>query len=389
MVPVVNRLLLVVALAACSSDGSTDVKGPFTGTVQRFVVDRIRVPMTNDDTMAFAGDLDGNGTAENKLGLVTAVLAQTSDLSVDAQDMIASGALASVVEIQADDIAADDRVGVTYYGAEGEAATVAGGTIVGGAFRSNRAATTRIPGRALVHLPVYTNADPLVLQLEGVELDLDPDGTGGFDGIVRGGIRQDEARMVAYAGLRQMFADEPERHLIFERGVDMNRDGMLSQDELDNSVIALLVTADVQLFDGTTYDPQPMPTSKDSISIAFGIHLAPCATGGCTSTPPTNTCRDRIRDAGETDVDCGGPCQKCAPARACSVPSDCQSNACTGGTCGPASCTNGVRDAFESDVDCGSTCAGCAIGQVCAADSDCANNNCDNDIASTGHCVAL
>jgi len=74
----VNRVLVLLALAACSSDSSTDVTGPFTGETHRFVVDRITVPSTSDETNAFAGDLDGNGIAENKLGLVTAVLASTN-----------------------------------------------------------------------------------------------------------------------------------------------------------------------------------------------------------------------------------------------------------------------------------------------------------------------
>ena len=379
---------LLLLLCACSSSSSSDVRGPFTGEVRRYVVDRITVPSTSDETAALAGDLDGNGVAENKLGLATATLASTNDLTRDAQDMIASGALASIVEVQADDPSNDDAVGVRYLGADGEPALAAGGTLVAGAFRSNRAATTRVPGRAVIHLPIFTNADPLALPLEGLEIDLDPDGAGGFDAIIRGGIREADARTVAYAGLTQMFETEPERHLVFQRQVDTNRDGLMSDAELSESVIALLVTADIQLFDGTTYAPDPTPAHKDSLSIAFGVHLAPCPTGRCATTPPSNTCRDRIRDAAETDVDCGGPtCQPCWDDRACTVPGDCFSNACVANKCAPASCTDNVRDGYESDVDCGATCAACATGLVCAADSDCTSASCDNGVAVTGRCL--
>jgi hypothetical protein len=382
------RPLLLLALCACSSSGSDDVRGPFTGEVRRFVVDRISVPATSDETNAFAGDLDGNGVAENKLGLATATLGTTNDLSRDAQDMIASGALSSVVEVQADDLANDDSVGVRYLGADDSPALVAGGTLVDGAFRSNRAATTRVPGRAVIHLPIFTNADPLQLPLEGLEIDLTSDGAGGFDAIIRGGIRQTDARAISYTGLTQMFETEPERHLVFQRQVDTNRDGLMSDAELEESVIALLVTADIQLFDGTKYAPKPMPTQKDSLSIAFGVHLAPCPAGRCSTALPTNTCRDRIRDAAETDVDCGGPtCQRCWDGLACTVPTDCQSNACVANKCAPSSCTNSVRDGYESDVDCGSTCAACATGAVCAADSDCTSSNCNNGPAVTGRCL--
>jgi hypothetical protein len=378
---------LLVFLAACGSSSSDDVTGPFTGMPQRFVIDRISVPRSSEDTDRFAGDLDGNGVRENKLGLVAAVLATTSDATLDQQDMIASGALASYVELQADDLVTDDSVGATYFGGAGDAATVCGGRLVAGAYRSNRAATTSHPGRAIIHLPVYTNSDPLQLTVEGLELDLDPDGAGGFDAIIRGGVRQAEARMVAYAGLEQMFVTEPQRHLVFQRQVDTDHDGTMSNAELEDSVIALLVTADIQLFDGKKYDPQPDPTAKDSLSIAFGVHLAPCASGSCSTAAPTNTCRDRIRDGDETDIDCGGSCQKCAAAKSCAQPTDCQTSNCAGGTCVAASCTDNVRDGFESDVDCGSACGACAAGQICAADWDCASNLCDNGAATTGRCI--
>jgi hypothetical protein len=380
-----KRLLLF--LAACGSSSSDDVTGPFTGTTQRFVVDRISVPRTTQDTDRFAGDLDGNGMRDNKLGLVASVLATTNDATFDQQDMIASGALASYVEIQANDLTDDDSVGVRYFGGDGEPATVCGGTFVAGAYRSNRAATTKHPGRAIIHLPVYTNSDPLHLTLEGLEIDLDPDGAGGFDATIRGGIRQSEARMVAYAGLEQMFLTEPERHLVFQRQVDTDHDGTMSMPELEDSVIAILVTADIRLFDGSKYDPDPDATIKDSLSMAFGVHLSPCETGTCSTAAPMNTCRDRIRDGDETDVDCGGSCQKCAAMKTCTQPSDCQTSDCIAGTCAPASCTDGVRDGYESDVDCGSACGKCGVGQICAAGWDCASNSCNNDVATTGRCI--
>jgi hypothetical protein len=193
--------------------------------------------------------------------------------------------------------------------------------------------------------------------------------------------------MVAYAGLEQMFLTEPERHLVFQRQVDTDHDGTMSMPELEDSVIAILVTADIRLFDGSKYDPDPDATIKDSLSMAFGVHLSPCETGTCSTAAPMNTCRDRIRDGDETDVDCGGSCQKCAAMKTCTQPSDCQTSDCIAGTCAPASCTDGVRDGYESDVDCGSACGKCGVGQICAAGWDCASNSCNNDVATTGRCI--
>ncbi len=363
-------------VAGCGGDAGSDVVGPFTGTTQRFVVDDLTLAVDATMAMAIAADLDGNGTRENHFGTITGLLASVGDLSIHGRDMIASGALASTVELVADDPTDDDSVGVTYFGADGAAATVAGGVLVSGSFRSNRTATTRVPGQAELHLPVFTNADPLRLTLDGLELDLEPDGRGGYDAILRGGLAQQAARDAAYAGLRQMFATEPQRHQTFLRGVDTDRDGVMSPAELDASVIAFLVTADIQLFDGARYAPRGRDATPDSVSLAIGFHLTPCAAGRCSAAAPEDGCRDRVRDGDETDVDCGGSCQPCAGGLACLVPADCQTAACANNVCPAPSCSDALRDGFESDRDCGGPCPGCADGRQCIDDGDCANGNC-------------
>lgn len=376
------RALVLLAVVGCS-DPSSDIVGPFEGAARRFVVDAITIPRDTQTSDSLASDLDGDGTPENQLGVVTTVLATTGDLTVDAPDMIRAGALASSVEI----IGTDERAGVTYFGASGEAALVAGGRFEAGAFRSNRTFETRAPGRAIVRLPIFTNADPIALEIDGLEIDLDPDGAGGYAGILRGGIREAHAREVSYLGLLQMFETEPTRHLVFSRLIDTNDDGVLAREEVDETVIALLVSADVQLFGGSRYAPRLGSPNPDSLSIAIGVHLSPCDDTTCALGTPVNRCRDRVKDGDETDIDCGGACQTCAAAKSCALPADCQSGACTANRCAPATCSDGRRDGFESDVDCGGICPDCIAGKACAADRDCASNACDNGVASVGRCT--
>ena len=378
-----RSLVVVVALAGCSDSG--DVTGPFSGELRRFVVDAIQVPHDSTEASMFADDLDGDGATDNQLGNVTGVLSGTNDLSLNGADMIAAGALASVVTIQADDLTGDSSAGVTFYGAEGEPATVVGGRFAAGTFTPNLTRETHAPGAARVHLPIYTNADPLVLPVDGLEIELTRDGSDYF-GIVRGGIRVEDARAAAYSGLVQMFEDEPERHLVFLRGIDADHDDVVTRAEVDDSVIALLVTGDIALFDGSKFAPHPA-TTGDSVSVGFGIHLTPCASGTCTANPPMNLCRDRVRDGDETDVDCGGSCQPCWDARHCSVGADCQSGACDAGSCRAATCSDGVKDGFESDIDCGGHCSKCGAGKLCASGWDCASASCSGGVASLGTCV--
>jgi len=385
-----RRLLLLGACAACGSD-SNDIVGPFSGQVRRYHVDSITVPRDNAQALAVAADLDGDEAAENQFGNVTGVLTGTTDLASvsDSNDMIKSGAIASLVDIQADGDE-DKTVGVTYYGADGWKAVAFGGALAGGHFLSNRTADTSHPGMATIHIPVFTNADPLVLPLEAAELELTQDATG-YAGVIRGVIREDVARDTAFAGLIQMFQDEPDRHLVFSRGIDTNHDGVVSRDEVDASVINILVKADVDMFDGDRLAPHPGSENNDSISLAYAFHISEAVPTGA----PADQCRDRARDGDETGVDCGGSCQKCWDDQPCLVPADCQSNGCipggsleggTGFVCVAATCSDGVRDAFESDKDCGGPCAGCTAGKVCGGDTDCASNNCDNSVSNVGHC---
>ena len=67
-----------------------------------------------------------------------------------------------------------------------------------------------------------------------------------------------------------------------------------------------------------------------------------CVAGVCTT--PGATCTDGVRNGSEADVDCGGPCSKCADGKTCVVSADCSSASCVGGRCAaPVCCTVGVN----------------------------------------------
>jgi hypothetical protein len=91
-------------------------------------------------------------------------------------------------------------------------------------------------------------------------------------------------------------------------------------------------------------------------------------------------CDDGVRNGGETDVDCGGPCaQKCALDQGCAGDGDCMSNICNVTTqkCVDSACKNGVRDGSETDVDCGGgDCPKCEPDKGCIAASDCLTDTC-------------
>ena len=375
--------LLCCLLAACASESgpdSDDVIGPFTGG-HRFVVDRVDVPMTNTAAREFADDLDGDGTVDNQAGMVIATLFGIGDANTHGADAVASGAVASFVLVEADDLAFDASVGVTYFGADGDPATVAGGRLEGGVFVSNRTRTTNVPGDATLVLPVFQDVAPAHVPVVGVEIDLVSDRRGGFTGTLRGGIPADVATTVVGEGVLAMIRARPQSHLSLARMVDTNHDGTLTVAEIAaSSIIGSLTAPDVQLFSGDRFDPQPDRDEPDALSLGIGFHLLPCAAGNCALSTPANTCFDRVLDGTETDIDCGGECGACQDGARCGAPTDCQTGACDGGACRAASCNDGILDGLESDVDCGGNCAAsCAAEKACYGDADCASNSCSTD----------
>lgn len=366
---------LALLVVGCSSnDTGGDVTGPYSGEVRRFDVDKVTLPSTTALQNQYAGDLDGDGAAENQLGLIVAALTQTNDTNKHVQDMIASGALASYLELQADSLDDDSTVGATWHANGTVTPETTGGKLTAGAFLSNRTATTKHLAKAHVMLPVFADADPLVVPLVGFELDLDSDGKGGFDAVIRGGIPIEMARVIAYAGVLQMMHTNPTSHLVFARLLDTNKDGQISNSELmTNAVLAGFIIDDVAI------------GGDRVLSVAFAAHL--CPHGMCNLGMAINACTDRVKNGMESDIDCGGgTCPLCAGGLTCTKPTDCESGACDAGTCRAPTCNDALRDGFESDVDCGASCGKCAVGQKCANADDCQTGNCVASTGSTGTC---
>jgi hypothetical protein len=107
----------------------------------------------------------------------------------------------------------------------------------------------------------------------------------------------------------------------------------------------------------------------------------------CLAAP---SCDDDVKNAGETDVDCGGgQCPACPVGDGCQQDSDCTTNVCDPNTneCAPLpTCNDNIENQDETDVDCGGTCDPCPVGDGCADDGDCVSGSCNT--GGTDTCVA-
>ena len=360
-----SSLLLALVTAACTTTEPV-VVGPYTGEARRFVVDSITLPITGDDWDAVSGDLNGGGP-DNVLGSAFRALAGEGLLTNNGADMVAAGAIASSVIITADDFTDDASVSVRYLGTEDADSIEAGGRFEDGRYASNRTARTHVTGAATLVLPVFVDADPSVLPVIGLELELEPDGAGGYDAILRGGVPAASALAAASEAIVQMLESNPGDHIGFMTLVDtVPYDWRATREEVESNFLVESLLA-----------PDLMLAGAPTVSIAFRAHLAPCAEGGCIAGPPAEPCSDRVLDGDETDVDCGGSCHACPAGFACTAGSDCEAGVCDAGTCAAGTCGDGVRDGFEIDADCGQYCnAACAIGARCFDNGDCVTAQC-------------
>ena len=105
-----------------------------------------------------------------------------------------------------------------------------------------------------------------------------------------------------------------------------------------------------------------------------------CLEGVCRPGSAT----DKVRNNGETDVDCGGTsAPPCATGLGCAVDNDCVDRVCTGGKCALPSGTDGRKNGQETDLDCGGpSAAKCPTGLACNANNDCVSRRC-----SSGRCA--
>ena len=70
------------------------------------------------------------------------------------------------------------------------------------------------------------------------------------------------------------------------------------------------------------------------------------------------------------------------PEPECTLPAECESGVCTGGSCQVPTCVDGVTNGSETDVDCGGSCKKSGVTQGCMLDDDCNTGRCVDSVCS-------
>ncbi|MFZ5441257.1 MAG: hypothetical protein ACOZQL_14710 [Myxococcota bacterium] len=122
------------------------------------------------------------------------------------------------------------------------------------------------------------------------------------------------------------------------------------------------------------------PACTDGATCPEGLF---CSRGACVA----QACDDGVKNGGEADVDCGGPCAPCAVGRTCSTGADCQTTTCLGGACVEPSCMDQTKNRDETGVDCGGSCPACDAGQGCNGAADCRSGVCTARVCQPASCT--
>ena len=98
------------------------------------------------------------------------------------------------------------------------------------------------------------------------------------------------------------------------------------------------------------------------------------------------SCAEGQKCAADTDCNTGfcDPDKKVCAIKTCETNEDCGGDAtCKDGACIPApTCSDNIKNQDESDVDCGGPCDKCENGKTCASDKDCATGECTNGVCT-------
>jgi len=249
----------------------------------------------------FAWDLDGDGNADDRLGLIVGVLNQASPPQTAVDAAVASGQLLVLLKETSTDPTQQkaSNAGVTFqegmkpasppkydgtdtFTGTGSVSTFYG-NISGGIFTSLDPAHMTTPTEITVGLPLVSGAEPTMLPVTGGRITF----TAGADGKITGGqingaLRKTDLDNIVIPSIAallttKLMADPSNQTFAM---FDTNGDGTITAMEIENnSLLKQFLSADIQMFDhpGTDptvfgdYHPTPNGSVKDCLSLGLGF----------------------------------------------------------------------------------------------------------------------
>ncbi|GAB1471693.1 hypothetical protein MASR2M66_25710 [Chloroflexota bacterium] len=303
---ILNASLILLLLAACSTLNPTPTQPastpttvilvtPATGVQYQYVTNKLVLPATRDQTLAFALNIDGDSkqSPDNKFGELLSLLTSAApqlELQSTLDQAVNAGQLVTLHMLQADDFLSDPSVSwFLYLGQPTETAPSFDGSdkftldtatpldspiigsIINGRFTGG-------PGSARIRILVL--GQQVEVDLIGVRLEADVNQNGCVNGILGGGVTAEDFSskiLPAIAtGLNQLIKENNAATPTLLQAFDSDNDKVITTQELEkNPLLMLALSPDLDLLDSSgTFNPG-QDGENESYSIGLGFTCVP------------------------------------------------------------------------------------------------------------------
>jgi hypothetical protein len=299
---VASTTLILLLLAACAALKPTPTQPaptakvlPATGIQYHFVTNKLMLPTTQEQTQAFALNVDGDSqhNLDNKFGeLLTLLTSATPGLELQStlDQAVNSGQLVTLHVVKADDSLNDPSVlwslflgqktqsAPSFDGSDQfllDSGTPSDSSIVGSLTNGH---FTGGPGSARVQ--VFLLGQLVDVDLIGVHLETDLSAQGCANGKLGGGVTVEEFHsklLPAIAdGLNQIIKEDKAVANTLLPIFDADQNGTITIQELENNPILMIaVSPDLDLLDASGQFNPGQDGVKDSYSIGLGFTCVP------------------------------------------------------------------------------------------------------------------
>lgn len=299
----VNASLILLLLAACGvlkpapTPTQTAEAMPTTGIQYHLVTNKLMIPTTQEQTQAFALNVDGDSQQQldNMFGGLFTLLASAAqgiELQSTLDQAINTGQIVSLHVVKADDPLNDSSVSWSIFlGQKSQSAPRFDGS---DKFMLDPAMPTNSPivgsltnghftgGPGMAQVQIFLLGQPVDVNLIGVRIEADLSATGCANGKLGGGVTVDEFHgklLPAIAGgLNQLIKTNKAMGNTLLQTFDADHDGAITVQELEsNPLLMIAVSPDLDLLDASGKFNPGQDGVKDSYSVGLGFTCVPAS----------------------------------------------------------------------------------------------------------------
>jgi hypothetical protein len=302
---VVSASMILLLLAACNMPNSTSapmptptaVVMPATGVEYYFVTNKLLMPTNQEQTQAFALNVDGDAqnTPDNKFGNLLTLLTssvQNIELQSTLNQAVDSGQLVSLHMVKADDALNDPSVSWSIFqGQKTQSAPIFDGS---DKFALDSVASVNMPivgslvnghfagGPGAARVQMFLLGQQVDVDLIGLRLEADLSAQGCINGKLGGAVTVEEFHGKILPpiadGLNLIIKTDQTAATAILQAFDSDRNGEVTSQELENNPLLMIaISPDMDMLDASGAFNPGQDGVKDSFSAGLGFTCVPAS----------------------------------------------------------------------------------------------------------------